>query len=266
MKLKKTQKPFDKYDLYHRSVQSPQVDVEFFNGLYRRWFGRPARVFREDFCGTFAVCCEWVKLRPENIAIGVDLDGEPIKYGKQAHYRRLQSTQQTRVQILKKDVRDAKIPQSQITVALNFSYYLFKERNQLREYFKSAHRNLFKKGLFVIDAFGGPLTQEANVDEHRQRGFYYYWDQKNFDPITHEAKFAIHFKRDGEKKRENVFTYDWRMWTIPELKEILEEAGFKKVTVYWEQSNAQGRGSGNYFPRKHGEECGAWVAYLVGQK
>ena len=51
--------------------------------------------------------------------------------------------------------------------------------------------------------------------------------------FTGEALFHIHFK-DLEKKRlyEKAFTYDWRMWTIPELRDLLIAAGFSKVILY----------------------------------
>ena len=73
-------------------------------------------------------------------------------------------------------------------------------------------------------------------------------------------------KRKGEKKRERVFSYDWRMWTIPELKEIMEDAGFKKVHVYWEGSDEDGDGDGEFTRVTQGEECESWVAYVVGEK
>jgi len=31
---------------------------------------------------------------------------------------------------------------------------------------------------------------------------------------------------------DRAFSYYWRMWTLPELQELLQEAGFVKVTVY----------------------------------
>ena len=54
--------PLDKYSLYSRAVQQPDVDVRFLRELYRELKGKTPKVLREDFCGTFSVCCEWVKL------------------------------------------------------------------------------------------------------------------------------------------------------------------------------------------------------------
>ena len=50
----------DKFDLYQKSVQHPDHEVEFFEQAYREAFDRKPWSLREDFCGTFAVCCQWV--------------------------------------------------------------------------------------------------------------------------------------------------------------------------------------------------------------
>ena len=51
----------DKYKCYLASVQSPEHEIEFFDQAFKDEFGRKPKTLREDFCGTFAVCCEWVK-------------------------------------------------------------------------------------------------------------------------------------------------------------------------------------------------------------
>jgi len=78
--------------------------------------------------------------------------------------------------------------------------------------------------------------------------------------------FYIHFKRKGEKRREQVFAYDWRMWSLPELRECLEEVGFKTSYVYWEGEDEEGDGNGEFTRVEQGEEVDAWVAYLVAEK
>jgi len=45
----------DKFELYVRSVQSPDVEVAFFDRAFRGRYGRRPQVLREDFCGTAAV-------------------------------------------------------------------------------------------------------------------------------------------------------------------------------------------------------------------
>lgn len=259
---------FDKYDLYLESVQSPEADVEFFADAYKEIRKKNARVLREDFCGTFAIACEWAKTNPKNIGIGVDLDPEPIAYGMTRHHSKLTADEQKRVRIYNDNVLTANTPKSDVVVAVNFSYYLFKSRLLLKSYFRKCYQNLADDGVLLADCFGGPLCMEPNEDEKNMGKFYYYWDQDSYDPITHEAMFYIHFKRKGEKnRREKVFTYDWRMWTIPELREILMEVGFKKTYVYWEGTKKNGEGDGNFKRKEHiTEDSGAWVAYVAGVK
>lgn len=56
------------------------------------------------------------------------------------------------------------------------------------------------------------------------------------------------------------------MWSIPELKDILLDAGFKNVRVYWEEDDEDGDGTGEFKEVQVGEEVEAWVAYLVAEK
>ena len=56
------------------------------------------------------------------------------------------------------------------------------------------------------------------------------------------------------------------MWSIPELKDILEEVGFKKVHVYWEGTDEDGDGDGEFKRVEKGEDCESWIAYLACEK
>ena len=257
---------FDKYKYYLESVQSPDTDVEFFDRIYRETFGKEAQTLREDFCGTFSVCCEWSKLGSERAAIGVDLDEEPIQYGYDNYFSQLTEDQKNRIQILQKNVLDPELPKSDIVAALNFSYFLFKRREDLKSYFKNVYDKLNNDGLFVIDCFGGPATQEPNVEETEHDDFSYFWDQDYYNPISNHAKFYIHFQSKGGKKVERAFSYDWRMWSLTELQELFEDVGFKDVHVMWEGDDEDGEGNGEFTRTTEGEDCEAWVAYVVGKK
>ena len=79
----------DRYDLYLRSVQSPEHEIDFFRKTYQRTYGGVAKLLREDFCGTAAVCCEWVRGRPQRRAIGVDIDPVPLAWGREHNLARL---------------------------------------------------------------------------------------------------------------------------------------------------------------------------------
>ena len=151
-------------------------------------------------------------------------------------------------------------------MAMNFSYFIFKTREQMGAYFANVFRSLPSDGIFVLDLFGGSLCYDENEEKTVHKGFTYYWDQENFDPVTNFAKFHIHFRVNGRPKTEKVFTYDWRMWSIPELREILAEAGFKKSHVYWEGTTRSGGGDGKFARTEIGESCQSWIAYIAAEK
>lgn len=256
---------FDKYDLYRRAVQSAETDVVFLRDTFRDLKKRDAVSLREDFCGTFALSCEWIKLNPSHTAIGVDLDPEPMDYGRRTYLTGLKPDQQERLELIEGNVLDPNLPKVDYVIAMNFSYFLFKTRDLMKQYFANVYRGVKDEGLFLIDLFGGKQCQDAIEDKNRVDDFTYYWDQAGFDPVTNEAMFHIHFRVKGQKIL-NVFNYDWRMWTIPELREIMAEVGFKKTHVYWEGTAADGSGDGNFKRTEKGEACDSWIAYIVAEK
>jgi len=109
----------------------------------------------------------------------------------------------------------------------------------------------------------GRMTERRVVKISPKKKFTYVWDQKTFDPITHDATYAIHFHFPSGKKIRDAFTYDWRVWTIPEIREILLEAGFSRTVVYWETS-FKGEGTGEFLPMEHGDNAYSWIAYVIG--
>ena len=267
MKITRKKKTaFDKYWHYRHSVQSPDRDVCFIRDCYVRHSGRQPVIFCEDFSFTFAISCEWVKVNNKCKSIAIDIDKAPLDYGKKMYLSRLTPHQQKRVQVIHANVLKKNLPSVDIIAALNFSYFTFKLRKQMKAYFRHCLKRLRTKGILILDCFGGSDCMEANEEAEQNNQFTYYWDQVNFDPVTHHSLFQIHYKRKGEAKRKNVFTYDWRLWTIPELRELLEEVGFRKTYIYWEGSRRDGTGNGKFTPVEKGEECESWIAYIVAEK
>ncbi len=85
--------------------------------------------------------------------------------------------------------------------------------------------------------------------------------------ITGDAVNYIHFRFPDGSQITKAFEYDWRLWTLPELQELLIEAGFAKVTVYWEGTDEETEeGDGEFKPTTIGEACEGWIAYLVAEK
>ena len=69
---------------------------------------------------------------------------------------------------------------------------------------------------------------------------------------------------DGSEMKR-AFAYDWRLWSIPELRDLLAEAGFVDTEVYWEATDRKtGEGNGNYYKAESALDDPAWVAYIVG--
>ena len=257
----------DRYEMYLESVQAPEVDVKFFQRVYKSNFKQPAQVLREDFCGTAAVCCEWVGKRGEREAWGVDLDPEPLSWGQRFNLPLVAESRRDLVHFVEGDVRTAKTPSADIITAQNFSYCCFKTRDELRSYFKVALGNLAEQGVFILDLFGGyESIEDEREDERDLDGFTYVWDQHRYDPINAFGTYKIHFRFEDGSEMKDAFVYDWRIWTIPEVREVLAEAGFDSVDVYWEDEDENGEGTGQYSKQREGTCDPAWNAYIVGVK
>ena len=264
----------DRYALYGLSVQEPANEAAFFTNTYKKINGRKPRILREDFCGTHAVCCEWVKLHKENVAYGIDLDPEPLAWGKANLQPALTAAQQSRITLYEDDVRSTAKVKADVLAAQNFSFFLFKTRDALRGYFTQARANLAKDGIMVMDMMGG---SDCYIEEHQDirtidsdvpgfKKFKYIWEQKRINPITGDALFHIHFKFKDGSKLDKAFTYDWRFWTLPEVTELLLEAGFSDATVYWEQTDEDGEETGEFIPATEGPADPSWIAYVVARK
>jgi SAM-dependent methyltransferase len=260
----------NKYRLYELSVQSARDHIDWVVHLYRSLRGKYARVLREDFCGTFALSAAWVSRNRSNSAIGVDLDPEPIAYGKRVHRSKLSKDQKKRVEIIQGNVLEVRSKAVDLILVGNFSFYVLKSRKDLVQYFKCCRRSLGKDGVLFLEMAGGPGMIQTTKERKtvRQKGggsFTYCWDQVSFDPITHDAHYAIHFKFPGGKSYRRAFTYDWRLWTIPEVRDALAEAGFSESKVFWETEH-RGRGTGEYEEATEGDNAFSWIAYVIGLK
>ncbi|QNN23868.1 class I SAM-dependent methyltransferase [Planctomycetales bacterium ZRK34] len=257
----------DPLDLYLKSVQEPSVEVKFFQRAFKKEYGRQPALLREDFCGTAAICYQWVKKHPERRALGVDIDPVPLAWGLDNLTEKLTKEEVGRVKLMQEDVRHISEEKADVLAAQNFSFWIFKTRAALVEYFKAAHDNLAEQGVFVTDMMGGSeVYQDETEETTKKKGFTYVWEQAHFNPITSDAQFYIHFRFKDGSELTRAFEYDWRLWTIPEVVEAMTEAGFKRVDVYWEDEDEDGEGTGVFRVRKHASADAAWIAYVVGVK
>ena len=263
-KRKFTAATADRHELYQLSVQSSDHEVEIFDDMYRRAFRKKPLTMREDFCGTALLCATWVKSDEKRTATGVDFSGETLDWGRKHNVEPLGEAA-ARVTLLQEDVRAARSGKYHLINALNFSYWTFRTRADLGGYFKKVHEALEDEGLFLLDIYGGWESQEPMIEPRKiAAGFTYVWDQHSFDPITHEVVNHIHFEFKDGTKMKKAFTYEWRYWTLPEIQELLAEAGFSKVRVYWDK--AEDEEDEDYQVATRADNQPGWLSYLVALK
>ncbi|MBN2685306.1 MAG: class I SAM-dependent methyltransferase [Pontiellaceae bacterium] len=268
----------DLYALYEASVQNADTDLDVGQRIYKKHWHRNPRTLREDFCGTAKLAARWVERNRKHEAWGVDLHQPTLDWGLKHNISQLSEEQRKRLHLLCADVLKVKTPTVDIAFALNFSFCVFKQRNTLRTYFKRIANALNPEGLFLLDIYGGSESVLAKSDDVREipgfitadgqkiPDFEYTWEQATYNPITNETTCHIHFKVPGCGPINQAFTYDWRLWTLPELQEILLEAGFSKAEVYLHDFNDDGESDEIYRRRTSYENVQGWVAYVAGIK
>jgi SAM-dependent methyltransferase len=262
----------DRHVLYQESVQAPESDVEFFIDTYKALRGKEAMSMREDFCGTALLSVDWCKTNPQRTAVGVDLDKPTLDWGMEHNI--ITAGMTDRIRLIEGNVLDEPDDKVDLTCALNFSYCCFKTRDALRAYFENARKGLKEDGILVLDLLGGTETMDE-LEEEREgdddENYTYIWDQAKFNPIDHHMTCHIHFEFDDGSRLDKAFTYEWRLWMIPEVTELLKEAGYSKVRVYWEEfvddedDDEEMEGTGIYHDVTEAEQQESWVNYIVAE-
>ncbi len=275
-KNKKT--PPDIHWLYEASVQNVDTDLDIGKRIYKRHRKRKPLTVREDFCGTAKLAARWVQRNNKNEAWGIDFHQPTLDWGVKYNISRLSEEQQNRVHLICGDVLEAETPKVDMAFALNFSFCVFKQRDTLRTYFKRVADALNDEGIFVMDIYGGSESVLVKSDDIREipgfttpeglriSDFEYLWEQAEYNPITHETLCHIHFKVPGYGSINKAFSYDWRLWTLPEIQEVLIEAGFSKAEVYLHDFDDEGESDEIFRLRSTYENVQGWVAYVVGIK
>lgn len=198
--------------------------------------GRDPRTLREDFCGTGGVCRAWAAISPAHSAVGVDLDPVPL--------RRLGGV--PRVRAVRADVL-ACAARADVISATNFPVGYWHTRPDLLRYLRAARARLRPRGVFVCDTYGGSsafVRGSVTRDHYTSDGLRvrYTWQQRRADPITGLVEDALHFRADrsGEVVYEqaDAFVYHWRLWSVPELRDAMAEAGFGRTEVYADLADA----------------------------
>lgn len=260
----------DRHDLYEASVQDPPTEVEFVTTTYKKLRGREALSLREDFCGTAVFSLAWVRSDPQRTAIGVDLDRETLHWGLEKRIRPAGGDFESRITLRNANVLEPQPPLVDVAVGYNFSCWCFQTREALRGYFEAARAGLEPGGLLFLDAYGGTevemqdLNEREVVDDEVNGGepFTYVWEQYDYNPVSARMQCAIHFEFEDGSKIEEAFTYDWRIWRLIELRELLLEAGFTRVRVWAEYEDDDGEGIDEYYEADDLDNEGVYWVYI----
>ncbi|MGI9308222.1 MAG: class I SAM-dependent methyltransferase [Gammaproteobacteria bacterium] len=247
-------------------MQNVAEECAFVRRIFKEVRGREPLVWREDFCGTASASCEWVRTGEDYRATGVDIDQDVLDWGREHRLNQLSLEQKARLSLIKADVMEAEVELVDIVGAFNFSYWIFQKRADMLKYFRHVRDGLKDDGIFFLDAFGGSEAFEEMKEKTKHDEFTYVWDQHSYSPVTGEMVCHIHFKFPDKSKMKKAFTYTWRLWTLPEIQEMLAEAGFANTTIYWEGTDDDGEGDGVFTPEERGEADAGWIAYIVAEK
>ena len=258
----------DRHVLYEKSVQDVAEEYKFISKTFRKLRGRRPKHVREDFCGTASMCCEWVRRSKGNTAIGVDIDPDVLAWGRDHNLSRLKPDARLRVSLIQEDVRKVHTAKPvDVVLAMNFSYQLFMTRKKLGGYFRKVRKALAKDGILFMDAFGGYEAYQEIKEKRKYKGFKYIWEHARYNPIDGHVVCHIHFGFPDGSKLKKAFSYKWRLWSLPELRELLDEAGFSRVTVYWEGTDPKtGEGTNTYSPATVGDADPGRVCDSVAEK
>lgn len=257
----------DPHDLYQRSVQGVEFELDFVQDTFRALRGRKPRVIREDFCGTALSACEWVRRSRHNRAIGVDIDPEVLGWGYENNVAPLTQAQKQRIELLPEDVLTVDAGEFDVVQAFNFSYWFFQERATMRRYFETIHAALAADGVLFLDAFGGYEAHRCQREKTEHDGFTYIWEQAAYNPLSAEMICQIHFRFPDGSRLNRAFSYCWRLWGAKELRELLAEAGFNRTRLYVQAFDEETDEPIDRFDETEEiPDYASWIAYLVAEK
>lgn len=244
----------DRHECYELCVQSPRHVVALLRGIHGHL---PTRL-HEDFCGTAAVSVRWCQeaaARGETVsALGVDLDAMCLE---RARRRAREAGVESELTLRLADATspDAGHEPADVVFVGNFSIGYIHERSDLVAYLARCHARLrrgrggFGGGVFVCDLYGGASAYKIGGLERRHPGrrgetIHYAWSHDHADPITgmveNSISFRVEFAGEVVAEHPRAFVYRWRLWSLPELRDAMIEAGFARCAVFADLNPAPG--------------------------
>jgi SAM-dependent methyltransferase len=254
-----TQATADPHHLYELAAQDADTTIAFIDTVFGDKHGREPLSLREDFCGTAKLCSEWVKHGAKRTAAGLDIDASTLAWAMKHNIEPLGRDEKSRVKLKKRDVLLGTRQQFDVIVAFNFSYWVFKKRSVLKNYLSKVRRSLKPGGALMLDLHSGPDSQFQLEEAFEYEGFDYVWEQETFNPYDNHAVCHIHFKLPNGDELNRAFTYDWRVWSLPEVRDLLEEVGYQRVDEWWDGSDDDTV----VRLKPDDENFMSWLAYLV---
>ncbi|XP_031100057.1 uncharacterized protein LOC116004233 [Ipomoea triloba] len=300
-----------KFMLYQQSVQSPKGDISYLQKFFLMYVGgRVPLHFQEDFCGTALLSAEWLRGDARRTAVGLDLDLEALEWCMENNVKKIGADISSRAFLFHGNVlqplearlvnagtqdlvqnmnlkdgehgspdpklMDAQLPARDIVCAFNYSCCCLHTRPELVTYFRHALSALNKKGgIFVMDLYGGTSSECELRLQRKFPNFTYVWEQTEFDIINRKTRISLHFNLQKPKRKlRHAFSYSWRLWSLPEIKDCLEEAGFRRVHFWMRQmpdsediKSTYGFSAGQdikYEEVTSFQQQDSWNAYIVG--
>lgn len=210
-----------RYDLYEWCAQDPLRDALLLGSIH----GCEPHILGEDFAGTGAISRAWVSAMPRGRAIAVDRDASPLA--------RCEGTPGVTVHAADvMNVRD----RADVIAVMNFSICEWQDRRTLVAYLRHARSRLRPGGALVASLFGGDDAMRSGRFRQAVQtpagAVMYEWEQRSADVTTGRIVCAMHFKIGRSAWMRDAFIYDWRLWSIAELREAMSDAGFTATDVY----------------------------------
>lgn len=221
-----------KFELYQKSVQSAKKEVEFFRKVYRLIFNKVPELFREDFCGTGLLSCEWVKNAVMNQAVGLDYDRETLEWGRSNNINNLPSGSE-RIKLIEHNVLKEYDPTQkfEIICSLNYSHFLLQKRTEILKYFQNMSINLDTKGIFILDFYGGSHIYEDHKYQKSKSSSFYEFSGKQMNILNNQSACSLNYKIKKNKYKA-LFSFNFRIYSIIELREALEEVGLNTFKLF----------------------------------
>ena len=132
----------DRHELYERAVQDVESEIDFVVQTWDELRKRSLRKLREDFSGTCATSCEFVRRGRTHEAWCVDIDAAVLEWGLANRVSKLTPSGRRRLHQAQADVMTARTPTVDVVLAMNFSYWMLKTRDAMKKYFKRVRKAL----------------------------------------------------------------------------------------------------------------------------